>query len=197
MSKEAFLRIIDAYESWEPGRAYDDVVCLHEVSKVIKGEYRVGREDKQECSRLDCVTLKRFIEYRMEVASGPCDSEESKKSLNGAIEGEAVGANKDGDHDARGGLSGRFKWQGDGSSLVGRSFAMTNAGTHHDPLKDCEECHQPGHVEGWIRAAIVDGHNEGCRVAASVAYNFDRSGDGMQGMFVGTIEGVIICQCED
>ncbi len=195
MSVEAFRKIVGGYESWEPSRAFADVVCLHEVSKLIRGEYRVGREEKQECGDPKCVTLKRHSEFRMEVVAGPCDSDMSRETLDGMVEGELVAAYKDADPTGRGGVTGRFKWDGAASALVGRTFAVLNAGTHHDPLRDCEECHTPHHAEGWLRAAIVDGHNEGCRVAASIAYNFDPSGDGSAGEFIGTIEGVLTCQC--
>ena len=96
---------------------------------------------------------------------------------------------------ARGGHTGRFKWGGAGSTLVGRLRGVSNAGTHYPPASDrCEECKFPGHAEGWIRAAVVDGHSEGCRVAASYTLRFDLSEGGAT--FEGTLEGLLICQCE-
>lgn len=194
MSREAFMRIVDAYESFDTESMYSDRVCLFPVSKLIRGESRVAREDKQECPD-GCVTLKRLGEFRIEVVSGPCDSEISRDTLDGMMEGELVAAYTGGDPDARGGISTRFKWAGQGSSVVGRSLAMVNAGTHHDPLRDCERCDEPHHAEGWLRGAIVDGRNEGARVSGSVSYNVDPVDGGAE--FVGTFEGLLIVQCAD
>lgn len=194
MSREAFGRIVQAYENFDAGSMYSDQVCLPTVSKLIRGRSRVEREDKQQCPD-GCVTLKRLGEFEIEIVSGPCDSEVSKATLDGEMRGELVAAYAGGDPDARGGISSRFKWAGAGSSVVGRTLAVTNAGTHHDPLRDCEKCDQPHHAEGWLRGAIVDGQNEGARVNGALSYNVD-PGDG-GASFIGVFEGLLIVQCSD
>lgn len=193
MSRQAWERIVQAYESYEPERMFDDRVCLHTISKVMRGRAEAGREDVQECET--CTTLKRFSQYKMEIESGDCDSKMSRGMLNGVAEGEAVSAFADGALDQRGGISGRFKWAGSGATVVGRNFAILNAGTHHDPVSRCEECHAPGHAEGWLRGAIVDGDCTGCRIAGAITYNFKQDGEVAE--FEAVLEGLLICQCDD
>ena len=193
MSREAWQRIVDSYENFEPERMFEDRVCLHTVSKVMRGRAVTEREEHQKCD--DCQTLKRYGEYRMEIESGPCDSDLSAKLLNGMAEGSAVTAYADADMSNRGGMSGRFKWGGAGSTVVGRTLSVLNAGTHHDPLKDCEKCHAPGHAEGWLRGAIVDGECTGCRVNGSISYDFEVGNDANS--FTAVFEGLLICQCDD
>ncbi len=193
MSREAWQKIVDSYNHFDPTSMYQDRVCLHDVSKVIRGESLVSDQDVQECP--DCKTLKRHGRFRMEIVSGPCDSEMSRKMLNGVAEGELVSAYGDADLSNRGGLSGNVKWQGEGASLVGRIMAVLNAGNHHDPVSECEECAMPGHAEGWLRAAIVDGDCTGCRVNGAMTYKLDLSGETAE--FYATLEGLLICQCND
>ena len=194
MSRRAWQRIVDGYEQWDPEAMFKDNVCLHVVSKVMKGIAQTEKEDRQECPER-CTTLKRFGEYRMEIGSGSCDSEMSRKMLNGQAEGELVAAYADADAAGRGGMSGRVRWQGDGATIVGRTLVMVNAGTHHDPLRDCEECHTPGHAEGWLRGAVVDGDCTGARVNGAISYNFEQGGE--QTEFYAVLEGLLIIQCDD
>ena len=189
MSREAWQKIVNGAKGWNPEAMYGDYVCLEDVSKVIRGESRVGEQDVQQCP--NCKTLKRLGEFRMEIESGPCDSKQSASMLNGQAQGRLVTAYRDGDMSNRGGLSGMIEWQGQGAVLLGRTFAMLNAGTHYDPVsRGCEECHAPGHAEGWLRAAIVEGDCEGCRVNGSIAYQFRASDEGSE--FMATFEGLLI-----
>ena len=194
MSREAFERVVRAFEEWDAGPPFDDRVCLHAVSKLVRGEYQVQRRDDHECPP-DCRTRKHFSQTRAEVQSGPCDSEASSQ-FNGTLESELVAAYMDADPSQRGGLGGRFKWGSPAGTIVGRSYAIINAGTHHEPHWNCEACDQPYHAEGWIRAAVVEGEHEGCRISGAFAYNVDPRGEGEAGVFVGTLEGLLICQCD-
>jgi hypothetical protein len=195
MSREAFAEVMRDFESWDPEDAFEDEICLYEVSKVIRGEYRIVRKDDQYCKEAGCKTRKHYDEFRMEIVPGPCDSDLSREAFSGEAEGDMVAAYKDADPTQRGGHTARFKWSGAGSALVGRMRGIINAGTHHDPVADCEPCDKPWHAEGWVRAAVVDGHSEGCRVAAMYALNFDPRGE-EGGEFIGTMEGLLICQCD-
>ncbi len=190
MSREAYEAVIRDYETFAPQDAYGDKICVHEVSKVIRGEFRVEMQDKQGCDSPSCQTLKQAGEFRAEVTAGPCDSELSK-SLDGMLGGPFVAAYKDADSTNRGGQTGKFKWHGGGPDLVGRMRGVINAGTHHPPVDECEKCHTLNHVEGWLRAAVVDGEHDGCRVAAMYALKLDSEGG-----FVGTLEGLLVCQCK-
>ncbi len=192
MSREAFERIVEGYRNFDPRRMYEDRVCLHDVSKIIEGRTLVSAQDMQECD--NCHTVKRMGDFEMKIGSGPCDSELSKELLDGSAHGQFVAAYRDGDVANRGGLSGSIEWLGSGGQLLGRTFAVLNAGTHHEPLPHCEECHAVGHAEGWLRAGIVDGEHEGCRVNGSIAYQFDLSGE--TASFEAVFEGMLICQCD-
>lgn len=193
MSREAWQRIVDGYQGFDAARMYEDEVCLYAVSKMIRGETAVQQQDVQKCP--DCQTLKRAGEYRMEIESGPCDSDKSRSLLDGQAQGQLVAAYEDGDETKRGGMSGNLQWQGAGSMMYGRTFAVLNAGTHHDPVADCERCATPGHAEGWLRAAVVEGECKGCRVNGAITYKFERRNGGVA--FYAVLEGLLICQCND
>ena len=195
MSQVAFQAVIDDFKSWDWEDAFNDKICLHVVSKNIRGEFRIEQADNQDCEPTDCTTVKHYSQSRMEITPGPCDSDLSREILSGQAEGEAVAAFRDSNPDDRGGHTGRFKWAGQGADLYARLRGIINAGTHRDPLKECEECHTPNHAEGWVRAAIIDGSHEGCRVAANYAMTIRRNDEG--GEFMGTMEGLLICQCSE
>ena len=190
MSREAYEAVIRDYQTFDPREAYTDKICVHEVSKVIRGEFRVEKQDRQDCEKPKCYTRKQGGEFRAEVESGPCDSAPSK-ALDGMLGGPFVAVYKDADTTNRGGQTGKVKWQGAGSELVGRMRGVINAGTHHPPVDECEKCFTLNHVEGWLRAAVVEGEHQGCRVAAMYALKLDTRGG-----FVGTLEGLLICQCK-
>ena len=189
MSREAYEAVIRDYETFDPREAYEDKICLHEVSKTIRGQFAVEEQGTQSCETPSCKTLKQAGEFRVEVESGPCDSEPAK-TLDGMLGGYFVAAYKDADSTNRGGQTGKFRWQGAGSELVGRMRGVINAGTHYPPVDECENCYTLNHVEGWLRAAVVEGEHAGCRVAAMYALRLDDRGG-----FVGTLEGLLICQC--
>ena len=190
MSREAYETVVRDYETFDPREAYADKICVYEVSKVIRGEFRVEEHGTQECGEPSCKTLKQAGEARAELRPGPCDSKESA-ALTGMLEGTFVSAYKDGDTTNRGGQTGKFKWVGAGSELIGRMRGVVNAGTHYPPVDECERCHTVNHVEGWLRAAVVEGTHRGCRVAATYALKLDTEGG-----FEGTLEGLLVCQCE-
>lgn len=186
---QAFETVIRDYETFDPGEAYADRICLHEVSKRIRGRFRVAEQGRQDCESPSCHTLKQAGEFEAEVVSGPCDSERAKP-LSGALQGQFVAAYADSDTTNRGGQTGRFTWQGSGAELVGRMRGIVNAGTHYPPVDECEKCYSLNHVEGWLRAAVVEGTHKGCRVSATYALKLDTEGN-----FEGTLEGLLICQC--
>ncbi|MGI9451907.1 MAG: hypothetical protein ACR2QH_14895 [Geminicoccaceae bacterium] len=68
---------------------------------------------------------------------------------------------------------GRFEWNGQHSTAIGRMRGMINVGTHRRPVAHCEECDEPGHMEGCLDAVIVKGKHKGRRVKATYMSNFD------------------------
>jgi len=191
MSREAYETVIRDHETFDPREAYADKICVHEVSKVIQGHFAVEKHGVERCEQPSCKTLKQTGEFKTLAEAGPCDSKASEATLSGEIHGHFVSAYKDGDTTNRGGQTGNFRWVTRGSRLVGRMRGIINAGTHYPPTGECEKCHTVNHVEGWLRAAVTEGEHKGCRVAAMYALNLDN-----KGRFKGTLEGLLICQCE-
>ena len=189
MSREAYEAVIRDYKTFDPKEAYADEICLFEVSKILRGRFAVREHEVQGCDQPSCKTLKQAGMFEAVLEPGPCDSKESAP-LSGQMEGGFVAAYRDADTTNRGGQTGSFKWAGSGSELVGRMRGVVNAGTHHPPVDACEKCYTLNHVEGWLRAAVVGGEHDGCRVAAMYALKLDTSGG-----FEGTLEGLLICQC--
>ncbi len=162
MSRQAFDAVVSDYETFDTREAYADRICVHEVSKGITGRFKVERQGAAGCEDPSCRTLKQAGEFTAEIDAGPCDSEQSK-ALNGTLEGQFVAAYENGETTNRGGQTGKFRWQGVDTEVVGRMRGIVNAGTHYHPIGDCEKCHSVNHVEGWLRAAVVEGTHQGCR----------------------------------
>ena len=66
-----------------------------------------------------------------------------------------------------------------GNIVRGQLWGITNAGTHHKPIGDCEPCDQKGHIEGRLAGEIQEGRKPlvDCLVFGSYAINFDHSTD--------------------
>jgi len=180
-------------EALDLGPPYEEPICMQPVSKDLRGEFSVERQEKQECEKPYCVTLKGWLTFNVDVTPhDPCDV---VPAFDGTIEGELVFAYIN-DGTGRGYHLGRFKWAGSASTLIGRMSGVTNAGTHRAPAQDCEPCDRGGHMEGRLDAVVVDGEHQGCRVLATYVIEFD-SGSKVQSTAVyGTLEGVSICPCE-
>ncbi len=175
---------------------YKERICMKPISKNIKGEFDIVDRERQHCDEPDCVTLKVRAKFRNTVRShAPCDSR-AAQALDGTMEGDMVFSYIRGGR-RRGCHLGRFEWNGQHSTAIGRMRGMTNVGTHRRPVAHCEECHEPGHMEGCLDAVIVKGKHKGCRVKATYMINFDPATHPQDTHFVGTIEGVLICDCED
>ncbi|HEY8505326.1 MAG TPA: hypothetical protein VIL46_12140 [Gemmataceae bacterium] len=177
------------------GRAFEEKVCLAAVSKNLKGDLSDRKREEQKCQKPECVTLKILYRLRVEVrGQRPCDTPESQKLLDGRLEAELVAAfDKDGT--GRGTHAGNFKWGGAGSTVAGRMSGVTNAGTHRDPLMECERCDARGHMEGELEGVVVDGAHKGCRVTGTYVIQFDPSKGGTGSAVQGTLEANLICPC--
>lgn len=187
--------ILKGIKSLDPGRFYKERICMWRVSKDWRGEFRVGDRDRQECQKPGCVTLKAHVRFESKLRGHrPCDSVVSA-DLDGQIEGEIVFSHIE-DGQRRGCHVGRIEWQGQNSRLVGSMSGTTNAGTHRRPLMDCERCEEPGHMEGFMEAVVVEGERKGCRVCATYMIEFDASVGWQDTAFRGAIEGVLICDCQ-
>jgi hypothetical protein len=188
--------LLKEIENLDPGTYYKEPVCLWPVSKELRGEFSIRDQHVHKCNEPGCQTLKGLYALRLGIASHrPCDSVLAL-AFDGGLEGELMTAQIDHGH-GRGYHVARLKWGGGSSTLVGRMIGITNAGTHRDPLMQCEPCDARGHMEGRMDAVVVDGDHKGCRLVASYMIAFD-PGVAAQSTFVaGTLEGVLICDCRD
>ncbi|MGH1493405.1 MAG: hypothetical protein ACRBK7_29075 [Acidimicrobiales bacterium] len=183
-------------------RLWKERLCLEPVSKNMKGRLELLNRERQECEKPKCLTLKTDHLLRLEVESNePCDSEIGKE-LDGRLAiRELVHALHDGTGLGRGPHTGQFVWVGNSIEVRGEMSGMTNVGTHREPVFDpCQKCHNPGVMEGRLCGRITRSKYPeliGCRVVAAYRLRFDPS-EGFQDTQVeGTLEGVVVCTCEE
>ena len=188
-------RLHNSIQNMKLKRFYEERICMQPVSKNLRGELRVRKQERQKCSGPKCVTLKARMNLGADVTPHqPCDSK-AAQALNGQIRGDLVFTYIDNGM-GRGYHIGRIRWAGAGSLAIGRMHGMTNVGTHRRPIDNCEECHEPGHMEGCLEAVIIKGKHRGCRIQATYVINFDPGQKAQNTGFVGTIEGVLVCDCK-
>ena len=182
-------------ESLDLSKYYKEQICMHPVSKDLKGRFEVREQKRHQCKKPDCVTLSAFLGMESKVVSHrPCDSVECLW-LDGDLVAELVFKYiQDGEH--RGYHVGRIKWATAAGTLIGKLAGTTNAGTHREPLMRCERCNERGHMEGRLDAVVVDGDYAGSRLLASYAISFDPGIGAQNTAIIGTLEGVLIQPCE-
>jgi hypothetical protein len=181
-------------ERLDPTHHYKEPICMIRVSKDWNGEIMVPEEDTQRCSDPRCTTVKGLIKIESTVQRHRrCDSV-AAGGLDGDIAGLFAFNHIDSGH-GRGYHIGKIDWLGGGSKLIGRMTGITNAGTHRLPLMQCERCEEPGHMEGCLEAVVVVGQHKGCRLIATYAIEFDPGVTPQPTAFRGTLEGVLICDC--
>lgn len=186
----------------DPKRLYDERFCLLPVSKNVKGKLDRMHFERQECKDPECVTLKVHQSLRLRVdAHDPCDSDPSTCLDGNLVSTNLVHALYDGQGRNRGPHTADITWTGQGCVVVGQISGMTNVGTHREPPFDpCQECHAPGWMEGRLCGRIVRAENDdllGCLVVGAYRFQYEPSDECDDAEFVGTIEAVIVCPCED
>ncbi len=183
----------------DPRQLWTQRVCLDPVSKNLRGELRLLDRERQECGDR-CLTLKTDHMLKLEVMSHErCDSETGRRLDGTLFVRRLVTALSGGTGEGRGLHTGAFRWVGDGVLVEGTLSGMTNVGTHREPVfRDCQECHDPGYMEGRLCGRVLRSKDErlvGCRVTAAYRLRFDPS-EGFQDTGVeGTLEGLVVCAC--
>jgi hypothetical protein len=177
----------------------DRIICLSDLSKNLKGEFRLVESERQICRRLDCKTLETVHQLELDVASHDCDSE-AGKLLDGRLGSvQLVSKFRDGDGNNRGVHEGPFRWRAPDLLATGTMKGVTNVGTHRRPaFDDCQTCKDIGVMEGMLLGSIVKARNKrllGCEVRAAYRLRFDPSQTGGSGAVTGTLEGAIVCDC--
>ncbi len=196
MAKNPCGYLDDARRLWERR------LCLEPVSKNVEGRLELLNRERQECEEPKCLTLKTDHLLKLEVRSNdPCDSDVGKRLDGVLVVRRLVHALNNGTGEGRGIHTGEFVWMADGMQIEGELSGMTNVGTHREPPFDpCQQCHDPGYMEGRLCGRIVKAEDDrllGCRVVAAYRFRFDAS-EGFQDTGVrGTIEGAVVCTCDD
>jgi hypothetical protein len=176
------------------------VLCLDEVSKDVKGELSIIDADAHECRKLDCKTLTVEHLLRAELSSHNCDSELGRK-LDGRLTArDLTTVFVDGSGLRRGMHAATFVWRTAVGIIQGRMSGMTNEGTHREPaFKGCQRCDERGVMEGRLCGRLVraaDPAMAGAQVTAAYRFAFDPSEKGGEGALVGTLEGLLVRNCD-
>ncbi|MDH5521203.1 MAG: hypothetical protein OEZ14_11815 [Acidimicrobiia bacterium] len=184
----------------DPRSLYEKPLCLLPISKNVRGELDLCFSERQECREPGCLTYKTDHVLRLEVQGFDCDGEASA-----CLDGRFLVRNlvhaliEDGQ--GRGPHTGDFVWRGDCLAVVGEMSGMTNVGTHRAPVFDpCQVCNQRGVLEGRLVGRVVRAKDKrliGCCVTAVYRIRFDPSEGFSDTGVEGTIEGVIVCPCDE
>jgi hypothetical protein len=160
---------------------------------------RIGEPRIDVCNPLSCKSFKVRHNYRSILkANKECDSE-----LANIFDGELTANITHGltlNGEGRGAHHGKFTLVAGPSGsnhLVGFLSGVTNAGTHHPPLSNCESCDITGHMEGRLVGEITKGIMIGARIFASYAILFNASKEFTDTIADGELEGVIVRHCTD
>jgi hypothetical protein len=185
----------------DPGTIQQKEWCLSVLSKDLSGTLHTTDSKSHQCHTPPCKTLKTVAQLKLKAVSHPpCDSHNGQL-LDGPIVVDRLVTVFDQDGVHRGFHAGDFVWQGaPGIQATGRMSGVTNAGTHRLPaFTDCQKCDEKGVMEGRLCGQITSTSNpalNGCQIIADYRIKFDPAATGGQGAVRGTLEGVIICSCQ-
>jgi len=182
----------------EPSALLRKRLCVHNVSKDVRGELAPIVSKIEKCAKPECRTLKTGHGLKVEVLGHDCDSGLGKLLDGTLVVKRLVTAfEEDGLH--HGVHAGDFVWKSKGGLIKGRMSGITNAGTHREPVfKPCERCDERGVLTGRLCGEVVDanvGELKESKVVAIYKIRFDPSEKGGEGAVHGTLEGMVICPC--
>jgi hypothetical protein len=176
------------------------VLCLDELSKDLKGELTIVDAERHECAQLDCRTLTSEHLLRVEMSSHDCDSELGKLFDGRLTSKDLTTVFVDGSGERRGLHTGTFVWRSSAGLVQGRMSGMTNEGTHREPaFKGCQRCNERGVMEGRLCGRLIrpeDPKLAGAQVTAAYRFAFEPSEKGGEGDLRGTLEGLVVRNCE-
>ncbi len=176
------------------------VLCLDELSKNVKGELLILDADGHDCRTFDCRTLVASHAIRAEVSSHDCDSK-----VGGLFDGrltirDLTTVFVDASGLRRGLHTGTFQWRTSVGVVTGRLSGMTNEGTHREPaFNGGQQCGDVGVLEGRLCGRLVRSREPeltSAQVTAAYRFAFEPSEKGGEGELVGTIEGLVVRNCE-
>lgn len=180
--------------------------CLYEISKTMFGELHFENETKEQCDNLGCVIITTSHILKTEIQSFQCDSGRIP-NIDGILKSRLIhrfieNGNNRGKH------HGTFEWYRlPDFVIIGELNGITNAGTHHTPLRECEECNQNSHIEGKINGYIkfkdsgdiMQGYEISAMYAMDIKWenNSEPFRRENRGRVMGTIEGIVSRFCNE
>ena len=183
-------------------------VCLNKVSKNLQqGTLKRTSIKDEACEVPNCKTRKLTHNLILPVAAHTCDSTTSNV-LNGKIVVEELVTAKLPAADGRGIHSGNFVWTGTTASGVvvkGTMNGLNNIGPHRKPFIGNAACEQncdtrlvmEGRFSGKVTAANQQFQKLiGCEVVADYRLRLNASEDEPLSSPNGTLEGLLICVCQ-
>jgi hypothetical protein len=174
-------------------------VCLSSVSKDASGSLPLRSSEKQECKKIECITLKTVHNLKLALKTHTCDSTPGKLFNGTFFVRELIHAYESGSGLRRGIHTGLFEWTSTSGTIIGALSGTTNAGLVRHPLpKPIEKCHSPGVMTGRLCGTIEKAKDDrliGCEVLATYRFLFTADAKGGKGPVRGTIEGDIVCRC--
>jgi hypothetical protein len=185
----------------DPRLMLEQQMCVAPVSKVLKGRISDAEPERRECEDPRCLSLVTRQTLELGLEPFECDDPDvSRPLLNGVIRVVDLVHVFDRSGDGRAFHSGDFRWESGRTLIFGRLSGITNAGTHHEPVMDCQRCNDPGFLQGQLCGSIARAEDQtlrGAQIFANYALRVDRvAGDGIPEQEVrGTIEGVLVRGC--
>lgn len=183
----------------DPRLMLEQRTCVTALSKTIEG--RIGRPEpeRRDCEDPRCLTLTTRQPLELRLDRFDCD-EDPAAAILGAIVVQDLVHVFDSSGDRRGFHSGDFRWESPPLLAFGRMSGITNAGTHHKPVLDCQDCRAPGFLQGRLCGSIARAEDPTLRGAHLLGNYVLRVGDVVddgipEQRVLGTLEGVLIRGC--
>jgi hypothetical protein len=172
--------------------------CIYPFSKTMSGKFRILEKKEDKCEELKCISLKIMQTLQFTLWTNiECDSEKAK-DLDGNLKMRLIqGLINNGE--GRGSHQGLFRLEGNSEIyVIGHLRGITNTGTHHIPLQQCESCDIKGHMEGQLNGTVYNKKDVRTmdRLLATYALEFKTGVEFRMDRLKGTIEGVIISECK-
>ena len=170
--------------------------CIYKISKEVQGQLVRERFSFKSCTNLECTSLLTYHKLNAGLTSSGCDSNQGRE-IQGRIDMEIFHIlNSDGKD--RGYHYGNFKVIDNSRNIIeGKILGLTNMGTHHERISNCERCDQLDHMEGTLDGNILNDARSlnDCRFVGSYAMKFTSTREFVSSRIDGIIEGVAVCKC--
>jgi hypothetical protein len=183
----------------DPRLMLEQRTCVTALSKIALGRIGPPEPERRECDDPPCLTVTTRQELELDDIQ-PFGCDQDPVPLRGVLRIVDLIHVFDKNAEERGFHSGDFRWESDGTLVFGRMSGITNAGTHHPPVLECQDCRAPGFLQGRLCGSIArtpDPALRGAQVFANYLLHVEElRGDGIPEQRVrGTVEGVLVRGC--